>query len=276
MSEPKVPNFDVLLGKVHDSVDAVLQVRPRCHPASLVVWPWPVIKRRLRVAPKDLLSYRGRYVCRFPACFCTLWHGWSVESAIYMGHKGALWEGRWMFGCAQDLCGYCVPVDDLFEATNLQCARRLRRRPASASDTTDQRHIHITERLVEGERKGMKIDDLPPLTVAITQTEPPAVAVPCVSDILRILDDDMSPGVPLEWFEDFEYQFTVSMSAPTGKIREKVWRCGGAAGRGPAAVGKPQPSATGSVLLTCISVEWCKGLCSSRTDNWLVFQLMKN
>lgn len=39
-------------------------------------------------------------------------------------------------------------------------------------------------------------------TVAITQTEPPIVAVPCVSDILRMLDHDMSPGVPLEWLEN--------------------------------------------------------------------------
>lgn len=40
------------------------------------------------------------------------------------------------------------------------------RRPSSASDATDQRHIHITERLVEGERKGMKIDDFLPLVTS--------------------------------------------------------------------------------------------------------------
>ncbi|KZP09764.1 hypothetical protein FIBSPDRAFT_900269 [Athelia psychrophila] len=228
MSEPKVPNFDVLLGKVHDSVDAVLQVRPRCHPASLVVWPWPVITRRLRVAPKDLLSYRGRYICRFPACFCTLWHGCSVESAIYMGHKGAPWEGRWMFGCAQDLCGYCVPVDDLFEATNLQCARRLRRRPSSVSDATDQRHIHISERLEEGERKGMKIDDLPPLVTDVWLYDSCDNANRAASCGGTVLDDDMSPGVPQEWFKDLFVGCQSCAKVTTRRMFEKhlgfLWR----------------------------------------------------
>lgn len=84
------------------------------------------------------------------------------------------------------------------------------RRLSSDLDPTDQRHIHVAERLVEGERKGKMIDEVPRVvpdlrgctTVAVTQTEPPTVAVPCVSDVLNRLDDAMFPGVPLEWFKD--------------------------------------------------------------------------
>lgn len=58
-------------------------------------------------------------------------------------------------------------------------------------------------------------------TVAITQTEPPAVAVPCVSDMLRRLDDDMSPGVPLEWLEDLFVGCQICAKVTTRRMFEK-------------------------------------------------------